>query len=228
MDTTKIKNIRKRLIEIGIKYQKRKDPRYLVYLAQVARPIANKMFHVIYNFLLKASMLNLLKDYFYSNNQRLIESFLREEINKEFYVIKNFLICIMDSRLTFGHINSLDLIFTKEFIIKHNHKHVCDILEFIKNKEELRDYNYSFESHVQIINHTIDFYKILQENILDKIESKIANISKALNVMHNTGYCFFNVREIDNFLPVFTFEQKNMFSNISATTAEKELKKLLF
>lgn len=222
------KKLRKKLIELGLKYQETKEKKYLKYLALVVKPTTTQMYTVIYNFLLKAGMLNLLKDFHYSTNQHQIKELLILENSKDYYIIKEFLISIMDARITFAHPNLIEKTFTKEFIENIDTVHILEILNKAKSDKDLRDFNFSFESHSKTMENVINFYNTLQENPSSSIDSKISAISKALNVMHHTGYCFFYCKETNNFLPIFDEFQSKSLSNISVLVAERELKKLLF
>lgn len=222
------KKLRKKLIQLGLKYQETKEKKYLKYLALVVKPTTTQMFTVIYNFLLKASMLNLLKDFHYNANQHQIKELLILENSKDYYIIKEFLISMMDVRITFAHPIVIKKAFTEKFIENLDVVHICKILKRTKTNKNLRDFNFSFESHSKTMENIINFYNTLQETPSSTIDSKISAISKALNVMHHTGYCFFYCKETNNFLPIFDELQSRCLSNINVLVAERELKKLLF
>ena len=223
----KIKLFRKQTIKLCLKYRQHKEQKYLDYLRVLAKPISTEMYTIIYNFLVKAGMMHLLEDYYYQENQQTVKQFLISELQEEFYLIKQFLISVMDARLANMTPKAVELIFNLNFIDNDDVDYIIEKLEKVKLREDFFESDFHFNEHVNVVNETIEFYRTLEEASAKSIENKIVSISKALNVMHYSGYCFFNYSNTDNFLPIFNMKQAEAFSSIPLCEIETKLKKLL-
>lgn len=191
-----------------------------------------KAYAAIYNFLLKAAILNAFKTSYYSPNQTAIADFLKNEMLQEFKFIKFFLIIIMDCGCCrFSHI-ARNAVISKNYVSVYSYAHIANKLKFIQINATFFKHTLNENSHEEFkacVDNFLCCYEMLE--FASSLEEKIVAVSKVLNVWHCNGPFFHKnyskEEDLNNPTAPFTKEQFDNLSNITSLQVEKEIKKLL-
>jgi len=220
---------RKKILTQAILFETTGKDIYKMVSINLLNQISCKMYNIIYTFLLKSSMINHLDDYYYSNFQHQVKSFLEREISQDFNIIKIFLISILDYKSSSLAKECRDMIFDQAYINVYSFENINEKLNLIKNnirffKENLHINTY--EQSRETVSNALKCYQDLE--YAKNIKDKIIAVSKTLNTWHCNGSLFFEDNStLPNVIIPFNLKQFEKLSNIPIQKIENELKKLL-
>lgn len=204
----------------------------LPILLHLLNPINDKMYTIIYQFLMKAVILNLFKTHHYSDKQTTIANFLKSEMREAYKTIKIFLTTAIDCGACRLPDSARNIIFSKEYISKYSYPHIREKLTFIKNNVILWEHNFRKNSLTTMkicIQDFLNCYEMLEA--ASSLDEKIVAVSKVLNVWHCNGPFFqknySENTDLNNPTAPFTEKQLESLSNITISQAENQIKKLL-
>ena len=232
LNVTDLTKFRKTLLSQYVFIEDAKKFICMPAVISLLNPVSSQTYTLLYNFLLKAAMLDAFKSYHYSDKQSNIACFLKAELLEEFKILKLFLIIIIDCGACRLSDLARKLIFSKNYIWDYSYTHITEKLKFIKNDITFFEHDLkknSYESSKICIDNFLNCYEMLE--VASNLEEKIIAVSKVLNVWHCNGPFFHKNYskdgELNNPTAPFTKEQFDNLSNITPLQVEKEIKKLL-